>query len=236
MIEYVLRDVEAETVLLLEASARDAYGDGTVRDGRAEDRHARLVARSQDAIVRGYLCKLAAQKVKELARRIGARLVELVREAADPFVGLAVLFVARQNVPHAADLRRLKLGVGHRRMSLKVLAAQGFMQVLKEHRAGTDHHINEAVLDDVGQKAAHPRRDERAVGRDHHGRIVAEHIEPDAMRFGELPRAKARALHFFEQAGDRAVAVNLYGPDGRGQVLRGSRFTLSNHIFSNDEW
>src|SRR4051812_18145749 len=121
-------------------------------------------------------------------------------------------------------------------MRLKVLAAERLVQVLKEHRARADHHVNEAILDDVCEQTPHTRRYERAVGGDDDGRVVAEHVEPDAVRLRELARAEARALHLLEQPRDGAVAVYLHGPDGRGEILRCSRFTLSNHFRSFGEW
>src|SRR4028119_2409436 len=116
-----------------------------------------------------------------------------------------------------------------------MLATERFVQVVEEQVAGTDQHIDEAVLDDVGQKPAHPGGDERARTGAEDRRVVAEHVEPDAMRFGQLARAETRALHLLQQPGHRAVAVYLHGARRNRQILRGSRFALSYHIFTNDE-
>ncbi len=41
-----------------------------------------------------------------------------------------------------------------------------------------------------------------APGAGHHDRrVVAQHVEPNAMSFRELAAAKARAFHLFEQSG-----------------------------------
>ena len=43
----------------------------------------------------------------------------------------------------------------------------------------------------------------------HDRRVIAEHVEPDAMSFGELPPAKTCAFHFFEESGHRTIAIHL---------------------------
>jgi hypothetical protein len=49
------------------------------------------------------------------------------------------------------------------------------------------------------------------------------------MRFGELPPAKTRAFHFFEESGHRTIAIDLNWASGSGQVLRCFWFALSDH-------
>jgi hypothetical protein len=87
-------------------------------------------------------------------------------------------------------------------MRLVVMASEGLVQIVEDNRAGENEHVNEAILDDVGQQSAHPGGNERARTGDENRRVVAEHVEPDAMRFGQLASAKARALHLFQQPGD----------------------------------
>lgn len=87
---------------------------------------------------------------------------------------------------------------------------------MEDERAGEGEHINEAVFDYIREQAAHPCGDERAGGGDVNGRAVAEHVEPDAMRFGELARAETGAFHFLKQPGDGTVAVNLDRARGGG--------------------
>src|SRR5438270_89128 len=91
-VKDVLREIELEVVLLLEARGGDADGNRTVGDARTEDGHARLVSGRKHPVVRGDLGQLTTEQVQEFARRIWARLIELMDEAADPFLRLTILF------------------------------------------------------------------------------------------------------------------------------------------------
>ena len=68
---------------------------------------------------------------------------------------------------------------------------------------------------------------------DHDGRVVAQHVEPDAMSFRELAAAKACAFHLFQESGHRTIAVHLDRTRGSGQVFRCFRFSLRDHKVVN---
>ena len=100
--------------------------------------------------------------MKKLSRRIGPRLIQLTGKTSDPFFGFVIFLFARQQVPHAIDLRRFKLGIGHVGMGLKVMTAQRLVQIVKDQRTGQNQHVNKSILNYVGQQPSHAGGDQRA--------------------------------------------------------------------------
>ena len=109
------------------------------------------------------------------------------------------------------------------------MTPERLVQVVKDQRARQNQYVNETVLDHIGEQAAHARRDQRA-GRGHGNRgVVAQHVQPDAMSFGQLAAAKASAFHFFQQPSHRTIAVDLHRPRRNRQVFTGFWFSLCHH-------
>ena len=68
----------------------------------AKNRNARLKRRRQNAVLVRDLGKLAAQQMQEFADRIRAAQLELIDDAADPFVGFLIFLAVGENVADAA--------------------------------------------------------------------------------------------------------------------------------------
>src|SRR5215210_7851327 len=97
-----------------------------------------------------------------LAGGIRPALIQLISKTRYPFIGLAIFFIAGEQVPHAADLRRIQFRISNIGMRLKMVTAERLMQVVKEQRAGKNQYVNETVLNHVSQQATHARRYQRS--------------------------------------------------------------------------
>jgi hypothetical protein len=131
----------------------------------------------------------------------------LIDNAADPFVGFAIFFLIGEQIADARNFRGFEFFVDISDAPDND-CARAFRECRETKLCRTLQNVNKAVFDDISQQAAHSRRNQIARTAHINRRIVVEHIEPDAMRFGKLFRAEARAFHFFQQA---------LQPNGRGQ-------------------
>ncbi len=66
-VENVLDDIEHEIILFLEAGAGDTDGKAAIGDSRTENRHARLVSRSEHTVFRSNFRQLPAEEMQKLA-------------------------------------------------------------------------------------------------------------------------------------------------------------------------
>ena len=138
-----------------------------------------------------------------------------------------MLLAVHQNVADPHHVVGCEIFIGHARVTLEMIAAQGFVYVLEDDRAGHHEDVDEAVLDDVREQPPHTGRDQIARPANIDRRVVVEHVEPNAMRLGELTCPKSGSFHFLEQPGDRPVAVDRDRPRRNREKFRSLRFFLS---------
>src|SRR5438874_2147047 len=104
-------------------------------------------------------------------------------------------------------------------MRLKVMTPERLVQIMKDQSAREYQHVNETVFDHVSQQAPHARRNQGAGRGNGNGRVIAQHVEPNAMRFSQLTTAKASAFHLFQQTGDGTIAIHLHRSGRNCQIL-----------------
>ncbi len=219
-LHHVADHVEREAIAALIAIRRDADADGTVGDGRAIQRDARFGRRRYDPVFLAVLAELQAEQIEELARGVGARLIERSREAPDPLIVLAKLLLVGQHVVHAVHQILGQQHVVDGGRSLVVKIPHRLVEVVKEIGAGGDQAIDEPVFDHADHQAAHPGRNHGAGHPHHDGAAVAQHALPDFECQPELFALECGALHARQDFGGAGCAHRIERAGGRGQQAR----------------
>ena len=190
----VADDVDVAGAGALLTRLREPHADGRIGDRRTEDRHVGAVRRRQNPVAARGLPEAAAEPIQDFARGVGTRL-ERGGELGDPVVVPDEFLLGRIRVVHAVDAllgeRRI---VGVRRPEEVMLAAR-LMEIVIQVGARRDEAVDAALRDQVRDDEPQPACAQRAGHAEKNRHVVAEHLQPDAVRRREVAALKRDPLH-----------------------------------------
>jgi hypothetical protein len=150
-------------------------------------------------------------------------------EPADPFIGLAELFLRGEGVVDAVDFLFEQLGVGGLRVAEVMMPTERFVQVVENVRPGGYQHVDAAVLDQICDQPPHPGRHQGAAHSHQHDGVLLQHLEPDLVSQSKVAPLERYLFHLVQQSRHAAVAVDLKWVSWFYKVF--SAFYSSDHCF-----
>src|SRR5215469_1865953 len=93
--------------------------------------------------------------------------------------------LADPDIMSPSYLSFLQLHVGDVGNCLVVVAAKGFVEVMKQVSSGRDDDVNKMVFYQVSEQSPHPRGNQLTVQAHKDGSVIRQHVDPEVMRIGE---------------------------------------------------
>ena len=138
--------------------------------------------------------QMTAEPMEDLARRVRAR-VERHGEIGNPVVVPDELFFRGVGIVDAIDPilgERRVVGV---RRSEEVMLAARLVEIVIEVGAGRHEAVDVPVSDEVRHDHSEAARGQRARHSEKNRHVVIEHLQPHAVRGGEIAPLKRDPLH-----------------------------------------
>jgi hypothetical protein len=184
----------------LRRASREPDADRGVTDRRAVHGNALPVRRAQDSLFPfRQAIRLFPEEKKKLPRGIRPVLEGFRRPRADLLVEALESLLVRERVVDAIDHVLAELRVVDVRGAEVVEAPRGLVEIVVQVRPRRHDDIDEALLDELGERLTHTRRHHRPGETEHDDDVVVERVGPDPGRVRESSRLETAPLEALEE-------------------------------------